>query len=230
MKLKRLVASLAMAGAALAGGPAHAGIPVFDGANLANAIQQLMSWSDQYTQMTDQFNKLQDQLNEAKAIKGKLEGIKSLGSILNDPDIKALLPEEMKDAAKLLSSGTHTAARVTALKGILDTYGVKTTIDGRDVLNGFDAADRLEKLKAMVESSNKRVAQINQLGVKLDSSADAKESMDLVGRNALEIAQAQTQATAQMASIEAAKAQEELRRRAAYTKRIDSAVTAISGW
>jgi hypothetical protein len=54
--------------------------------------------------------------------------------------------------------------------------------------------------------------------------------MDLVGRNALEIAQAQTQATAQMASIEAAKAQEELRRRAAYTKRLDSAVTAIGGW
>ena len=38
------------------------------------------------------------------------------------------------------------------------------------------------------------------------------------------------QATAQMASIEAAKAQEELRRRAAYTKRLDSAVTAIGGW
>jgi len=231
VKLKRLVASLSVASAAMVGSPAaHAGIPVFDGANLANAIQQLMSWSDQYTQMTDQFNKLQEQLAEAKAIKGRLEGIKSLGSILNDPDIKGLLPEEMKDAAKLLATGTHSSGRITTIKGILDTYGVKTTIDGRVVENGFDAADRLEKLKAMGDSSNKRVAQINSLGAKLDASADAKESMDLVGRNALEIAQAQTQATAQMASIEAAKAQEELRRRAAYTKRLDSAVTAIGGW
>jgi hypothetical protein len=112
---------------------------------------------------------------------------------------------------KFVDSGTHSAGRLSALKSIADTYGTKVTIDGSEYVQGIDAADRLEKLKAMVVSSNKRVDQINQLGVKLDSSADAKESMDLVGRNALEIAQAQTQTAAQMAAIEAAKEQAELR-------------------
>lgn len=212
MKLKRLVASLAVAGAAMAGSPAaHAGIPVFDGANLANAIQQLMSWADQYQQMTDQFTKLQEQLTEAKAIKGRLEGIRSLGSILNDPNIRSILPEGINDPTKLLANGVLPSARLAMLKNIADTYGTKAVIDGNTYVNGIDSADRLEQLKAMVESSNKRFDQINQLGAKLDASADAKESMDLVGRNALEIAQAQTQATAQMAAIEAAKEQAELR-------------------
>lgn len=231
MKLKRLSASLVFAGAALSLAPsAHAGIPVIDGANLMQAVQQVLNWAKQIQAMKDQFDKLQEQLDEAKAIKGRLEGIKSLGSILNDPAIRSVLPEEMLDASKLLSVTEHSASRTATLKNVLESYGVKTTIDGQQVLAGIDSADRLDKLRTVIESSNKRTAQIAELGRKLDSSADAKESMDLVGRNALEIAQAQVQNTAAMAAIQANKEQEELRERAAYTRRIEAAVNAARGW
>ncbi|MFN3785394.1 MAG: type IV secretion system protein, partial [Thiothrix sp.] len=36
------------------GSQAFAGIPVIDGANLAQAIQQVMAWSQQYGQMVQQ--------------------------------------------------------------------------------------------------------------------------------------------------------------------------------
>lgn len=233
VKLKRVSASLVLAGAALGLSPsAHAGIPVFDGANVAQAIQQVLNWAKQLEAMKEQFGKLQEQLDEAKAIKGRLEGIKSLGSILDDPAIRSMLPEEMRDASKLLTQTSYSAGRTETLKGLLESYGVKTKIEGVEIetAGSLAEADRLDKLRQMIDSSNKRAAQITQLGKKLDKSADAKESMDLVGRNALEIAQAQVQASAQMAAIQASQVQEELRRRAAFQKQIEEAVTATRAW
>ena len=49
--LKKFFGAIAITLGLVAGTPAHAGIPVIDAANLAQAIQQMMAWAQQYQQM-----------------------------------------------------------------------------------------------------------------------------------------------------------------------------------
>ena len=46
--MKKLLRILALVTGLFSGGQAFAGIPVIDGANLAQAIQQVMAWAQQY--------------------------------------------------------------------------------------------------------------------------------------------------------------------------------------
>ena len=49
--IKRFFLSLALVGSFFGSTAAHAGIPVIDGANLVQSIQQVLAWSNQYQQM-----------------------------------------------------------------------------------------------------------------------------------------------------------------------------------
>ena len=56
--------------------PARAGIPVIDGSNLAQQIQQVLSWGQQAQQMIDQINKLQQQYQQSlEALKAQAAAI-----------------------------------------------------------------------------------------------------------------------------------------------------------
>ncbi len=64
---KKLVASIAIAtGMVGVTAPAHAGIPVLDAANLAQAIQEVIAWGEQYSQMAEQITTMKSQLDQMK--------------------------------------------------------------------------------------------------------------------------------------------------------------------
>lgn len=206
--------------------PAQAGIPVIDAAALTQQIQQVVSWVQQFQQMQDQFNKLQQQFQQMQTMTTKLDGARSLGSILNDPAIKAALPPEMRDASQLLLNPSAMGTSQANLNGILASFGVSTTTDPNA---GKSLADVVGKAQAILTSSQQRQVQLQALAAQVDGSADAKSSLDLLNRNTLEVANISNASIQAQAALEAARQSAELRRLAAdqtYTRALRDALSA----
>lgn len=60
---------------------------------------QLEAWAKQNIQMADQIKQAVVQVDQLKTMSAKLDGMRGLGTILNDPAINASLPPIMRDAA-----------------------------------------------------------------------------------------------------------------------------------
>lgn len=187
--------------------PARAGIPVIDAAALTQQIQQVVSWVQQFQQMQDQFNKLQQQFQQMQTMTTKLDGARSLGSILNDPAIRAALPPEIRDSAQLLLNPSALGTSQANINGILGSFGVSTAIDANA---GKQPADVLGKAQAILTSAQQRQTQLQNLASRVDGSVDAKESLDLLNRNTLEVASITNQQIQTQASLEAARQATEL--------------------
>jgi type IV secretion system protein VirB5 len=208
MSFRKYLSSAVLAFVALtATVPARAGIPVIDAAALSQQIQQVISWMQQFQQMQDQFNKLQAQLQQMTTMTNKLDGARSLGTILNDPAISAALPPEMRDAAQLLLTPSALGTSQANIDGILASFGVSTAVDTNA---GKQLADTLGKAQAILTSTQQRQTQLQKLGLRVDGSVDAKESMDLLNRNTLEVASITNQQIQTQASLEAARQSAEL--------------------
>lgn len=189
--------------------PARAGIPVIDAANLANSIQQVLAWSQQARDMVEQINKLQQQFQQLQAMTAKLDGIRSLGTILNDPNIRAALPPEMRDATQLLLNPAALATSQANLNQILTSFGVNTSTNPNA---GQAAADTIGRMQQILASTQTRNTQLAQLASRVDTTADAKDSLDMMNRNVLEAASINNQMTQTMAALEAARQAAELRK------------------
>jgi type IV secretion system protein VirB5 len=224
MSIRKLVSSAAVSVLMLfAALPARAGIPVIDGANLAQAIQEIIAWGQQAQQMMDQLNQMQQQYQQMQTMTGKLDGARSLGTILNDPNIQAALPPEMRNSSHLLLNPAALANSQASLNQILASFGVNTTANP---MAGQAAADTLGRTQQILASTQTRGTQLQQLASRVDSTADAKESLDMVNRNVLEAASINNQMMQTMAALEAARQAAELKRIAdnqAYFERIRAA-------
>lgn len=189
--------------------PARAGIPVLDAANLANSIQQVLAWAQQAGDMVNQLNQLQQQFQQLQTMTAKLDGVRNLGSILNDPNIRAALPPEMRNSAQLLLNPAALATSQGNLSQILTSFGVDTS---SNPTAGQSAADTLGRVQQILASSQSRSTQLEQLARRVDTTADAKDSLDMVNRNVLEAASINNQMTQTMAALEAARQAAELKR------------------
>ena len=190
---------------------AQAGIPVIDGANLIQTIQQTMSWLEQYDQMIQQIDQLADQIEQTKTMTGKLDIARFLGSILNDPNIRFVLPDEMKNFQALAKGNAYGGSRLNAINNLLAGYGVKTAIGGTPTTMGQTSADALLKMQSVLQSAQSRAAQVNSLASQVDSAPDAKASMDLVNRNVIESTRVTMDLQQTLATIEANRQAERLR-------------------
>jgi type IV secretion system protein VirB5 len=189
--------------------PAKAGIPVIDAANLANSVQQVIAWGRQATDMINQLNQLQAQFTQLQTMTTKLDGIRNLGSILNDPSILAALPPEMRNSAHLLLNPSALATSTANLNQILTSFGVNTTLNPTA---GQAQADTIGRMQQILASTQARSTQLTQLAGRVDTTPDAKSSMDMVNRNVLEAASINNQMMQTMATLESARQAAELKR------------------
>lgn len=189
--------------------PARAGIPVIDGANLAQAIQEVMAWGQQAQQMLDQIRQMEQQYKQAQAMTQKLDGARFLGTILNDPNIGLALPPEMRNATQLLLNPSALATSQANLNQILSSFGVNTALDPKA---GQAMADTLGRAQQILAATQTRETQLQALATRVDSTADAKESLDLLNRNTLEAANINNQTMQTMAALEAARQAADLKR------------------
>lgn len=212
MSIKRILnASLLCFGFVFAATPARAGIPVFDGTAVAQQIQQVVAWGQQYSQMIQQIQQLQAQFTQLQTMTTKLDGIRGLGTILNDPAIQSQLPPEVRNAASMLLNPAAFSSSTASINSILNAFAVSGTIDPAA---GRSIADSYARAQSILASAQTRSTQLQSLAARVDTAVDAKDSLDLLNRNTLEAASINNQMLQTMAALDAARQAEELRRMA----------------
>lgn len=158
------------------GSAAHAGIPVIDASNLAQQIQQVLSWGKQFVQMKEQLTQLKQQYDS-------LNGARGMASLVNDPATRKYLPA---DYATILSSGYADSATIKAAAkviGISDTYiGAATDTAKAFDSNATQAALNRATAAAGYKQADDRFEKIQVLLDKVSAAPDAKDIADLQAR------------------------------------------------
>ncbi len=177
---RRLFIALLWIGGSVASNAAHAGIPVIDAANLAQAIQQVMSWAQQYQQMVSQLQQLQQQY-------ASLTGSRGLGDIASDPRLQAVVPPDVATVYQSLNSGGF-----NSLTGAAQTLRLASMI-----YNCEDRTGDAQKTCAAILNTNaqtqayqqnaltlttQRVNQIQSLQSQINATQDPKAIAELQAR------------------------------------------------
>ncbi|RUR71891.1 P-type DNA transfer protein VirB5 [Variovorax guangxiensis] len=193
-QLKKLVASIAIAtGMVGVTAPAHAGIPVLDAANLAQAIQEVIAWGEQYSQMAEQITTMKSQLDQMKQQYQALTGNRNLGDIANNPLLKQAVP----DAASLMSAyKTIQSAGLNGLSSAGQSQRQSSLIyncegrTGSDLTSCQSFLNNTSQLLANAQSAldliSQRTGQIQTLQSQINSTSDPKAIAELQARIAAE--------------------------------------------
>jgi len=175
--LKKRLAAIAIAAGLTAGHSAHAsGIPVIDGANLAQAIQQLTAWSKQYQQMVEQIQSMQRAYEN-------VSGIRNMGDLVNNPTLRQYLPAEYQ---QILSQGV---GQWEAIRNAAKTFDIAFTSlsASSDAAKAFEqvanqAAINRATAEEAYNTASQRFSDIQVLLDKVNSAPDAKDVADLQAR------------------------------------------------
>ena len=158
------------------GNAAHAGIPVIDGANLAQAIIQVQSWAQQYSQMVQQIQQAQQQYNS-------ISGIRNMGSLVNNPATRQYLPA---DYATILSQGVGqwSAIRDAAKKFDVASTSLSASSDAAQAFNQVAKQAAINRASAEegYKTASQRFSDIQVLLDRVNNAPDAKDMADLQGR------------------------------------------------
>src|ERR1700739_4444765 len=99
--MKPQLAIAAIACGCIAAGAAQADIPVLDGANLVQAINQIAAWKKQYDQMQQQYT--------------ALTGSRGLGNIQNNPALQTIVSQDAANVYGAIQSRGSAGLSSTAL-------------------------------------------------------------------------------------------------------------------
>lgn len=182
------------------------GIPTFDAANFAQAINQVLAWQQQYNQMLQQAQQYQTQIQQ-------MSGARALGSILNNPSIESALADEFKDSSLVLNA-IRSANVSSQLPGVLSAYGIQTPTrpeEGTGVVSNSAAAAMITNKSVADAEKLRQSTNLSTMATRIDNTADAKESLDLLNRNVLEVARINSKTLQVLADMEAGKEAARLR-------------------
>lgn len=169
--------------------PAQAGVPVIDGANLAQAIQQMEAWSTQYAQMVQQLQYAQSTVAQGQEALRSGNGVRYMGSLVNNPLARQYLPAQYQT---MLSQGVGQWSTIYQQARQFDV--VAADLARNPSLAGGSAASQqfvaLAKQaainRAAAESSyntaSQRFQDIQVLLDKVNAAPDAKDIADLSAR------------------------------------------------
>lgn len=198
-RIKKYLGVVLFAFSALGSNAAHAGIPVIDVAALAQAIQQVMAWGQQYQQMAQQYQQLTQQFQQLQQTHNSLNGIRNLGDVMNNPALKGMVPSDVatvytsinqagSGSLSGVAQGIRTASK---LYNCEDRAGAdKTNCEAILSMNAQSQAYEKNALQIATE----RVNQIQSLQGMINSTTDPKAIAELQARIAAEQAQIQNDA------------------------------------
>ncbi|NPE55592.1 P-type DNA transfer protein VirB5 [Dickeya dadantii] len=146
------------------------GIPVFDGAAVANMLATIQQ--------------LKNQLTEMERLRSQMEGMRNMGSLLNKPELRNYLPSSWQGVYDSVKSGGY--------KGIDGAYG---SLNAAESVLGTPAEmqalkqrrwDNVIANKAMGQAAYtaamQRLDNIEALGRQINATTDQKSILELNGR------------------------------------------------
>lgn len=190
--MKKLVSLIALVFSLFGASQAEAGIPVIDVANLAQSIQQVVSWGQQYTQMAQQYSQLVQQYNQAVTTYNSMNGVRGMASLVNNPTVRHYLPDQWGQAMNLannpggytsLQSSMNSIRSASQLVGIGQTGLDPNSAAGRAFIGSQNqvALNRAMN-EAAYQAGSDRIASIQILIDRVDGVPDAKDVQDLQAR------------------------------------------------
>ncbi len=166
MLKKWLVALAALVG--LNGAAFGQGIPVFDAANVAQAINQVQAWGQQLTQM-------QQQLTQQQNLFNSLNGSRGIGNLLNDPSLQNALPAGWQQVYQAVQNGgysglTGSAAAIRSANSVFDACASET---GAEQIicqrSASKSAQDKDFAQTAYQSAQNRLANIQNLMGQIDN-------------------------------------------------------------
>ena len=196
--MRKVLRTLALAAGLAFGSSAHAGIPVIDGANLAQSIQQVLAWAQQYQQMAEQIQQAQQQLQQLETTYQSMTGSRGLGSLLANPGLPQYLPDEWKTVYQTAAGGGYSGIS-GALSQILadeQLVGSVAAIEQQIMQRSREAAatDKAVGLRAY-DGAKARLTQIEALMGQINGTSDPKAIAELQARIGAEQAAINNEAT-----------------------------------
>lgn len=168
--------------------PAFAGIPVsvlMDVPAIANQVQTMTQWTNQYQQMVSQIQGLQRQYNA-------MTGLRNLGQIMNNPSLRNYLPEEWAGIYSQLKTGSYPSITGRA-NTIYSSEGMDSAaVGGRKRQQDVMVANKAMTMEAY-KATEARLQNINSLMLEANAQQDAKGAADLANRMAAEQAMIQNE-------------------------------------
>jgi type IV secretion system protein VirB5 len=166
--------------------PARAGIPVIDGAAVANLIQQIMYWQQQITAMSNQLNQLRQSYGAITGGRG-MEGLVPM----SNPQ-RNYLPQDYAELMRVVDGTSSAYAGLSAqVKAAMDAnsvlsttqLGTMTTEMRQIVENGRRSAAMVSTLtQTAYQNTSQRFAALQSLINAIATAGDEKAILDLQGR------------------------------------------------
>ncbi len=144
--MKKIFRTLALVLGLVVGSHAKAGIPVLDAANLANSVQQVIAWGQQYQQMIQQLTELRNQYAQLQTTYQSMTGGRGLATLLNgvaDQAARRYLPEQAAELDGLLGQAMAgygpLQAAIRDTRNLVSSMPAGTFGDGTQALNALQA-------------------------------------------------------------------------------------------
>jgi type IV secretion system protein VirB5 len=189
-RLKRVLGAVVLMGGLLASNVASAGIPVIDAANLAQAIQQVLAWGQQYAQMSSQ---IQNQITHIRDITGS----RNLGQVYNNLGLQQIVPANMQTTMTAINAqgfnGMTLPAQairtVTMIYNCMDVTAGSLRTSCQAVLS--NASQRQATQTAALQIAQQRVQEIQNMQQQINTTQDPKAISEVHAALAAEAAQVQ---------------------------------------
>ena len=152
--IKKALSGVAFAGVMAVAQPDHAGIPVIDVANLAQAIQQVMAWSEQYRQMYQQ-------IMQARALFENMTGPRMLGLLFDELDVEGAIPEDMMELGMALRDAKGELDRWQGYVENGITHSSNRQLQLRQLMNAINSTS---DQKAILELQGRIQAEVAAVG------------------------------------------------------------------
>jgi type IV secretion system protein VirB5 len=157
------------------------GIPVIDGANLAQNIQTVLAWGKQFQQMQSQLGQMEQQYKS-------LSGVRGMADLVNNPTLRNYMPSEYSQILNNTNSPSISGA-MNSIKAASKIIGLDETKISPDSDTG-KAFSKQQDLNATMRAvgeegyrqASKRFSDIQKLLDKVNDTPDQKDVLDLQAR------------------------------------------------
>lgn len=198
LRLKKAVITMvAVCSLGVASTPARAGIPVIDVANLAQAIQEVIAWGQQYGQMVQQYEKLVQTYTQLQQSYAAITGGRGMEALAPMTTIaRNYLPSDYTELANVMNNTSTTySGLATQVQGIITSKSILSTVQVSSlspqaqqlVDSGRKSGALLQTIATNAQQSqSNRFATLDSLRAQIGAASDDKAIQDLQGRIATE--------------------------------------------